>query len=99
MITKEQLQAWREAEQKASVGPWEEDDWKIKTVALVDPDYPKRGKEIVGEVLNVDNRAFVVIAREAVPALLDEVEQLRAKVEELEDRLDNAWIDYAGDDA
>lgn len=69
MITREQLEQWRELAEKSSDGEW--------TI-------------IVSDGITGLDRAFIAAAREAVPALLDEVTRLRAELAALREA--QRWI-------
>lgn len=73
MITAEQLAQWREVCEKATPGPWldsETGDVYART--------PKGGRLIADFVPHEEDRRFIVAASVGFPALLDEVERLRA---------------------
>ncbi len=74
MITTEQLAQWRVVCEKATPGPWIEDG-----CASVES---SEGFMIADYVPDSDNVDFIVVARSALPALLDEVERLRALLRE-----------------
>lgn len=61
---------------EATPGPWEQyDDTRtVRSTQLVDPDWPQRGKEIVGDIWRDETRALVLAAVNTLPALLDVVE-------------------------
>jgi hypothetical protein len=70
MITTEQIAQWRALMHKAAPGPWVND--RCSSVETND------GIMIADFVPNVDDVDFIIIARDALSALLDEVERLRA---------------------
>lgn len=88
MITKEQLEHWRKLSNATTEGPWgtESPDWGKGATRLHDFSgythediiWIERGyyDEVELNIKEVD-RTFIIMAREAVPALLDEVERLR----------------------
>lgn len=78
MITKEQLKAWRDAAEKATAGPWYA---RNRFVSLVEDTNCLGGTLAdngIASCTERDNAAFIAISREAVPALVAEVERLRA---------------------
>jgi len=96
MITDEQLKEWRALADAATAGPWDYnasfDGWRT-IVYFEDTGEIDDGDKIMrqagriartyvdGDKLNPGNAAFIAAAREAVPALIDEVERLRARLE------------------
>ena len=81
MITPEQLAQWRALADAATPGPWEatstwSDDGDSYYVAVVD------GRALLDTYVSMTDAdaAFIAAAREAVPALLAEVERLTAEV-------------------
>ena len=74
-VTAEQLAEWRRLAEAASPGPWNGDDeWASGYIVA------ENGDDVADGVL-VRNIPFIVAARDAVPALVDEVERLRAELE------------------
>jgi hypothetical protein len=81
MITDEQLAQWRALVDAATPGPWSEREdseapaWRV----IWSDDYSGLDvARVVPWMTHVEfNAAFIAAAREAVPALLDEVERLR----------------------
>jgi hypothetical protein len=86
VITKEQLKAWRDAAEKATAGPWEVDgDGRdicgfTGRLGAANGQPPYEITENNGFMRNdmADDARFIAISREAVPALVAEVERLRA---------------------
>jgi len=61
---------------KADNLPWADDDAPmIKSVGLVDPERPSRGREMIAQAFG-QNAALIVAAVNALPALLDVVDSL-----------------------
>ena len=77
MITQEQLARWRALADAATPGPWEQvtefGEWWISG-----PDIERHFVIDTTNGVNAQNADFIAAAREAVPALLAEVERLRA---------------------
>lgn len=69
MITAEQLAQWRAACEKATPGPW----WCECADICAD-----KGRLVADFVPRGEDSDFIVVSRDALPALLDEVERLRA---------------------
>ena len=107
MIPKEKIEDWKQLCKQATPGPYIEFFSHGKVSALMPAGRPGEicsfGEDAV--VPNRDAR-FYRTAREAVPALIEEVEKLRARVEELEkgsndlcisfDRPEGAGGEYGG---
>jgi hypothetical protein len=91
MIAREQLERWRELAAKATAGPWHLDPADShrcldhiqgpanKTVMMAAP----CGYENSYFVVSEEDAAFIVEARSAVPELLDEIDRLEARQQEL----------------
>jgi hypothetical protein len=82
VITKEQLKAWRDAAEKATAGPWFDDGECTGNGSVVMSEaiglrvaHLPRTKNVVNQEADAE---FIAISREAVPALVAEVERLRA---------------------
>ena len=79
MITQEQLARWRALADAATPGPWEQvaesGEWWISG-----PDIERHFVIDTTNGVNAQNADFIAAAREAVPALLAEVERLTAEV-------------------
>ena len=95
MIPKEKIEDWKQLCKQATPGPYIEFFSHGKVSALMPAGRPGEicsfGEDAV--VPNRDAR-FYRTAREAVPALIEEVEQLRARVEELEKGSNDLCISF-----
>lgn len=80
MIDPKKLAEWRALCEKATEGPW--DWWRAEWAWEVTTADGKRT-----DIGDFNDAAFIAAAREAVPALLDEVEKLRSEVV----ALDKQW--------
>ena len=92
MITAEQLEQWKALAEAATPGPW----------AIVENTVQAGDSLFVGTIFSDDtpaNADFIAAARTVVPALLAEVDQLRAELDEQYYMLDkiDAYIDYAAE--
>jgi hypothetical protein len=75
IVTTEQLTEWMRLADEASPGPWNGDDvWASGYI------HGANGDDVADGV-PVRNIPFIVAAREAVPALVEEVVRLRAQLE------------------
>lgn len=76
-IDKEKFEKWIKLTEEASPGPWE----SLTDHGRNDNDdgylYWSMGPEVTEPEVNRANASFIAAAREAMPALLDEVERLR----------------------
>lgn len=82
-VTREQLASWRAVERAATPGPWEAGPaYNNAGCPTSDFSIPGHNQSATVELLAVD-AAFAVMARTAVPALLEEVSRLRAEVADL----------------
>ena len=77
MITDEQLKKWRALADAATPRPWEysPETYRLAISRWVDFSCPI--------TVNHNDGKFIAAAREAVPALIDEVERLREENEKL----------------
>lgn len=76
MIAQQQLQKWRRLADAATPGEW----WtELRFVFAQDGEMVAAGEGLTDD--KIANAAFIAAAREAVPALLDEVARLRAELE------------------
>jgi hypothetical protein len=76
MIAQQQLQKWRRLADAATPGEW----WtELRFVFAQDGEMVAAGEGLSDD--KIANAAFIAAAREAVPALLDEVARLRAELE------------------
>jgi hypothetical protein len=77
MITNEQLREWRAVCDKATPGPWRCECADICA---------DNGRLVADFVPHGEDSDFIVIARDALPALLDENQRLRALLREWNDK-------------
>lgn len=90
MITPEDIQKLKEACEKATPGPWRYTDngFDGHIKGPQDDDYVFGGEPSEGRVEGNDpNVVLVMLAREYLPKLLDEVEELEQVIESLSKRL------------
>ena len=91
MITDEQLKKWRALADAATPGPWLIDEAEScigDVFSLIEiggipfnDTISTVGSEGERYVFNLPDAKLIAAAREAVPALIDEVERLRARLE------------------
>jgi len=93
-MTPEQLAAWRQLADATTPGPWEAMEFAQGYGFVTPTDNGKLRVIFHTDEIAVADAAFIAAAREAVPALLAEVERLQAivaastvKIRELENRL------------
>lgn len=79
-LTEERLVEIRGREKAASDGPWAVQD-KGAIPLIYGPD----GERVAKVIDHQEDAAFIAHAREDIPALLDEVERLRAENEQLKE--------------
>jgi hypothetical protein len=80
-MTHEQLQILRALCEKATPGPWEYHKSESGDGVLC----PRGGYVVeVGHGTTNNDAAFIAAARDALPALLDEVERLRERLDDIQ---------------
>lgn len=92
MITNEQLAEWKGLAEKATPGPWSKrnkvgyvysDDPQSSCVVAVCGDFlDKELTRFNGDRWNADGD-FIAASREAIPALIAEIERLKAALEDM----------------
>lgn len=91
-MTDDEIKAAREACEKATPGPWETNHWR--TFGVTAPNSTKTfneeslhwwGGKFLAETEDEHDSAFIALARTALPAALEEIQQQRSRVAELED--------------
>jgi len=92
-ITPEEIARLRALEAAATPRPWEQ---RHEDISVRDgDDYLTYGGDLGGAFYQADNCAVAVAARNALPALLDEIERLRADLREAVTLLDG-WAQPSG---
>lgn len=90
MITQQQLDAWKKLAEEATPGPWEvTDDWEpIRYCTPSTITAKESNLYITIATMNYPNEYgnsnFIATAREAVPALIAEVERLQERLSHYE---------------
>jgi len=70
----EERERWRELAEAATPGPWEVREGYDPTIVQVGSDWPTGSDEGLGQVYGHPDAEFLAAAREAVPALLADLE-------------------------
>ena len=79
-IPQDKLDEWRRLIDAATPGPWTKDAGELCNQDSIWSEKCRGYIQVTADVFEGTDKDFIAAAREAVPALLDEVEQLRAAV-------------------
>lgn len=90
-MTQKELEAIRERCERATPGPW----YSIKKYFYTVFSTGKNGDKIILTTLTLEDTLFVTQARTDIPALLDYIKELEARISKKEEVHDDVWLGWA----